>query len=374
MSNAVEEEKKRCAEKGQRNEITVSGDGSWRKRGFSSLFGIVSLIGWYTGKVLDIVVKSKYCKACEYWKKKEDTAEYKEWIETHEENCQSNHEGSAGRMEVDGVLKMFQRSEELHNVKYANYVGDGDSKTFKETHGYSTSKSEKKSKGLGGKGKLTGKLIDELSIYYGLAIRRNSTSIENMRNDIWATLYHKISTNEKPQHERCPAGPDSWCTWQKAKASNTLATYVHKPPISGEVFTAITPIYEELSSDNLLNRCLGAFTQNSNESFNSTVWAIAPKSTSSGKKILDISCDIAVRIFNDGMTNIMRIMQVLGLIIGPNCYNFCIEVDERRVKLAERILSDAAREARQSLKSARKEKEDEDLNLEGQLYGADIAD
>ncbi|KAJ8955222.1 hypothetical protein NQ318_000248 [Aromia moschata] len=34
-------------------------------------------------------------------------------------------------MEVDSVKEAFQRSEEMHNVKYAQYIGDGDSKTFK---------------------------------------------------------------------------------------------------------------------------------------------------------------------------------------------------------------------------------------------------
>lgn len=129
MKKAAEEEKKICVEKRQTDGITVSGDGSWRKRGFSSLFGLVTLIGWYTGKVVDILVKSKYCKACEFWKKKEDTAEYQEWIETHAENCQLNHEGSSGKMEA--VIEMFQRFDALHKVKYINYIGDGDSKTFK---------------------------------------------------------------------------------------------------------------------------------------------------------------------------------------------------------------------------------------------------
>ena len=49
------------------NELThlsVSGDGSWKKRGFSSLFGLVSLIGKYTVKILDLIVKSSYCQAC----------------------------------------------------------------------------------------------------------------------------------------------------------------------------------------------------------------------------------------------------------------------------------------------------------------------
>lgn len=60
------------------------------------------------------------------------------------------------------------------------------------------------------------------------------------------------------------------------------------------------PVYEDLSRDDLLNRCLGGCTQNNNESFNSTVWSIAPK-TSSSKKIVDIAANIAASIFNDGL-------------------------------------------------------------------------
>ncbi|EFN88217.1 hypothetical protein EAI_00153, partial [Harpegnathos saltator] len=38
---------------------------------------------------------------------------------------------SAGKMEVDAAVEMFSRSEELHNIRYSSYIGDGDSKTFK---------------------------------------------------------------------------------------------------------------------------------------------------------------------------------------------------------------------------------------------------
>jgi len=36
---------------------------------------------------------------------------------------------------------------------------------------------------------------------------------------------------------------------------------------SSKIKNAIKPIYEYLSSDDLLNRCLGGYTQNSNKSF-----------------------------------------------------------------------------------------------------------
>ena len=40
--------------------LTVSGDSTWKKRGFSSLFGVVTLIGGFSGKVVDAVVKSSF--------------------------------------------------------------------------------------------------------------------------------------------------------------------------------------------------------------------------------------------------------------------------------------------------------------------------
>lgn len=66
-------------------------------------------------------------------------------------------------------------------------------------------------------------------------------------------------------------------------------------------------------------------------------------------------------------------MDVLGMTIGPNCSNFCAKADARRIKLYERSLSDAAKTARLSLKSSKKEEEGQNINLEGQLYDAGIA-
>jgi len=48
----------------------------------------------------------------------------------------------------------------------------------------------------------------------------------------------------------------------------------------------------QLTADDLLTRCIGGFTQNSNESLNSTVWAMAPKTLNSSKKIIDIAVNI----------------------------------------------------------------------------------
>lgn len=123
---------------------------------------------------------------------------------------------------------------------------------------------------------MTDKLIKELTIFYGLAIRRHPDSVDDMYNAVWATYYHKISTNENPQHMYCPVDSQSWCKWRKSEAENTLDEFNHEPPLYKDVEDAIKPIYNDLSSKELLEKCLGGDTQNSNKSFNSTVWRLAP--------------------------------------------------------------------------------------------------
>ena len=111
--------------------MTVSGDGTRKKRGFSSLYGVASIIGYHTGKVLDILVKSAFCHTCKFWENKLDTAEYEEWKDQHvkDGNCTANHVGASRNMKVIAIKEMFQRSTK-NQVKYKNYIGDGDSKTY----------------------------------------------------------------------------------------------------------------------------------------------------------------------------------------------------------------------------------------------------
>ena len=196
-----------------------------------------------------------------------------------------------GKLEVDGLIEMFRRSLENLSVKFLYYVGDGDSKTYtdiikaapyeetkvtkKECSGHvqkriaTRLRACKTKHGLGGKGKLTGKLIDQLSVYFGKAIRDNCDSVEKMQNAIWATFYHKSSTDKKPQHHKCPPGADSWCKYQQPKAEKKLKSFKHDyTALPEEVVDAIKPIYESLTNEELLQRCIGGFTQNSNESYN----------------------------------------------------------------------------------------------------------
>lgn len=128
-----------------------------------------------------------------------------------------------------------------------------------------------------------------------------------------------------------------------------------------EEYEAIKPIYDDLSRDELLQRCLGGYTQNTNECFNKVVWTIAPKNSSGGKLLLDVAVDVATLTFNDGLMFLAKVLEVMGVKIGPNCYNFCTKSDATRIAKAERSMSNQAKDARKANLAARREENEADL-------------
>ena len=210
-------------------------------------------------------------------------------------------------MEVDSVKEMFSRSEENFGVKYSNYIGDGDSATFKAILDL---------KPYG----------DELTVVKSECI---------------------FSTKEEPNHECCPTGPESWCKWQKAVALNRDSTLEDLTPLLGqEMKEHLLPIYENLSREDLLERCLGDHTQNANESFNSTIWRLTPKHLHSGQKIIELSACIAAGVFNEGYNSILRLMNQLDIVVGNQALNFAKNTDEARVTRQNRMSQSETKAAR----------------------------
>ena len=101
-------------------DLSVSYDGSWLTRGYKSHFGFAAIIELITGLVLDYVIISKYCHACECKAAKvggKTTEKFKEWYKDHENDCLIDYEGSSGGMEVRGAEILFPRSIEKHNFR-----------------------------------------------------------------------------------------------------------------------------------------------------------------------------------------------------------------------------------------------------------------
>ena len=195
-----------------------------------------------------------------------------------------------------------------------------------------------------------------------------------LRNNIdlvlLASFYHKWSTDAKPQHKYCPAGADSWCGYQKAVASDKLRNFKHPLAFDQEVEDLLKPIYEELTDEKLLQRCLGANTQNNNESYNSCVWNIAPKHKFVGKDTLDIAALSAACIFNEGLLPILKVMELMGVKIGPQARHFADKANDKRVDRAELEASEASKEHRTASRNARILENDRYEDQEGVVYEA----
>ncbi|XP_044583471.1 uncharacterized protein LOC123264301 [Cotesia glomerata] len=138
-----------------------------------------------------------------------------------------------------------------------------------------------------------------------------------------------------------------WCKYQKAIEDGTIDEFDHKnPPLNDKVLEVIKPIYESLSADSLLERCLGSETQNNNESLNSLIWTFAPKHIHAGPKTIEIATFFAVSIFNEGFIPILKILDVMGITIGPEANAFAARRDEARIERSELRTSEASKEGR----------------------------
>ncbi|KAL8568972.1 hypothetical protein ACOMHN_017143 [Nucella lapillus] len=180
--------------------ISVSIDGSWQKRGHSSHNGVVTVIETMTGLVVDFIALSNYCQGCESGPKPED-ANYEQWAQDHRSKCQKNIHCSSGAMEMEGAMKIFERSVDLHGFRYTEMLGDGDAKTYKR--------------------------VIEADPYESYPIE-------------------KLDTDDNHNHTMCPEGPSSWCSFNRAQASGVQPP-PHDHPLPADIGEAIKPIYQRLA-------------------------------------------------------------------------------------------------------------------------------
>ncbi|GFT50920.1 uncharacterized protein TNCV_1195211 [Trichonephila clavipes] len=109
-------------------ECGISVDGTWQRRGYSSMNGCVAAVSVDTGKVVDIEIMSSYCPTCRKISKMPRSIESETFAADHV--CHSNFQGSALKMEVVGATRILQRSIVKRGLKYAHYYGDGDSRAL----------------------------------------------------------------------------------------------------------------------------------------------------------------------------------------------------------------------------------------------------
>lgn len=403
MSAAAEEVRGMNAEEEHPGNTAVSFDGTWMRRGFTSLFGVFTAIAWDTGKVVDYHVSSKFCQECSVWKSRRHAgiislAQYEAFVDRHQ--CMVNTQQSSPGMEAEAAMVLWGRSEDKVQLRYTTYIGDGDSKGYSAVSqaqpyggtgivkeecvghvqkrvGTNLRNLKKELRGkkledglpIGGRGRLTDKMIDRLQAYYGMAVREHRGDLQGMCKAIWASIMHRVSTQEKPQHQFCPTGTDSWCGWQRVKAGSG-EQYQHHDSVPQAVFQKIKPVYIRLTDKSLLQRCLCGATQNRNESLNGLIWQLCPKETFCGATTVETAAAMAVSLFNDGSVALRRILEEMQCPVGVFTAASARSLDDERVYHAERKASNKEKSARKRRRRIRKGVEEEVLEAEGLTYEA----
>ena len=68
----------------------------------------------------------------------------------------------------------------------------------------------------------------------------------------------------------CPQGVHSWCKYQSHKALGK--TICHGNPLPESTGNILKPLFEQLSSKNLLKKCSKGLTQNLNKALSFIFW------------------------------------------------------------------------------------------------------
>ncbi|KAG8177179.1 hypothetical protein JTE90_015787 [Oedothorax gibbosus] len=129
----------------------------------------------------------------------------------------------------------------------------------------------------------------------------------------------------------------------------------------------IKPIFNALSHPQFLEGCLGANTQNSNESLNQFIWKVCPKVSGCGPLITQIAAHDAAMIFNDGQMSRLKVLRRLGIKPGANAVPAHFEADLSRIKQSEKRFKNNTIEARKAKRRERLRKANK--KKEGDVYG-----
>ena len=89
------------------------------------------------------------------------------------------------------------------------------------------------------------------------------------------------------------------CKFHQDRA-NGASTYKPGPGLPLDILMKLKPIFEELSDESLLEKCLHGKTQSQNESFNSMIWDRIPKTRYVSLTQLELEVYDAVAHFNIG--------------------------------------------------------------------------
>ena len=137
-----------------------------------------------------------------------------------------------------------------------------------------------------------------------------------MKKAIGAVLLRcSENSDEASRHCFCPQNKESWCKWQKDIITGK-STYKANINLPKWIHDILRPIFQDLSSDELLSKCLHGKTQNANEALNNLIWNKCPKNVFVQQYVLQCSVNSAIIEFKEGPNGIHDFLKTLGIVAG----------------------------------------------------------
>ena len=144
-----------------------------------------------------------------------------------------------------------------------------------------------------------------------------------------AILKHYSGTLENPNHEDCPAGKNSWCSYNRDVASGTNYHQPIKNPLPPAVVAEIQPLFDRLGSKEFLASCEHFKTQNVNESYHHVVLNLAPKEQLNSPLEIKLAAEITTLLLNSGIKSTSIFINA-GITVSENMLLQWEDMDNKR--------------------------------------------
>ena len=136
----------------------------------------------------------------------------------------------------------------------------------------------------------------------------------------------------KTVQEMTKHGVDSG--WIKLKGQIHIANDINRLP---SVFIdELKTLFDRLSDDILLKRCLAGHTQNQNESINGVLWSRCPKTKFCGSQKVKLAVCETICYFNTGAASKASLLTSVGIEPGVNALSSLRKEDNVRISNAEK--------------------------------------
>ncbi|CAC5404808.1 unnamed protein product [Mytilus coruscus] len=150
----------------------------------------------------------------------------------------------------------------------------------------------------------TGKVLDYVTLSMNVKdVNSGNVREKQTQENSFHGLLNMRNTKEEPQHQYCPEDESSWCKWQTDKVLGISSYRPLKNPLIPVLVEMPKPVFEKLSSLQLLKGTEKCVTQNQNESLHHVIWSYLPKGEYHSPSEKQLGVALAVGHFNEGMNN-----------------------------------------------------------------------